>query len=85
MITSQSGSWPEGTFVLFELRPTRGAGKIRQVKADNQGKFKVPDMPLGEYCFKATADGWQSVIGVVIVSKTASRRSRVNFEMPLGV
>jgi len=54
VITSQSRGWPEGRFVIFELRPTRGAGKRRQVKADSQGAFKVADVPPGEYCFKAT-------------------------------
>jgi hypothetical protein len=85
VITSQSGGWPEGTFVTFELRPTRGAGKLRQVKANSRGSFKMPDMPPGEYCFKATADGWQSVVGVIVVTKTADPAARVSFEMLLGV
>lgn len=29
VIASQGGGWPEGTFALFELRPTRGAGKVK--------------------------------------------------------
>lgn len=85
VITSQSGGWPEGTFVIFELRATRGAGRLRQVKADSRGSFKMPDVPPGEYCFKATADGWQSVVGVIVVTKAADPAARVSFEMLLGV
>jgi hypothetical protein len=36
-ITSQGGEWPEGTFVLFELRPN-GKGKLRKMKT-------VPSLP----------------------------------------
>ena len=85
VITSQSGGWPEGTFVTLELRPTRGPRKLRQVQADGRGFFKMPDVPPGEYCFKATTDGWQSVVGVIVVTKSADPAARVSFEMPLGV
>jgi len=85
VITSRGGDWPDGTFVLFELRPTRGQGTLRQAKTDGRGAFKIPGVPPGEYCFKATADGWQSVVGVIVVTKEADPASRVSFEMLLGV
>jgi hypothetical protein len=85
VITSQSGGWPEGTFVIFELRPTRNRGKVRQVRTDSRGSFKIPDLPPGEYCFKATANGWQSVIGVIVMARDADAASKITFEMPLGV
>jgi hypothetical protein len=58
---------------------------LRQVKADSQGALKVPDVPPGEYCFKATVDGWQSVVGLIVVTQAADPASRVGFEMLLGV
>jgi hypothetical protein len=85
VIASQGGVWPDGIFVLFELRPTHGTNKLRQAKTDSRGSFKIPDVAPGEYCFKATADGWQSVVGVIIVSKASDPATRVSFEMPLGV
>jgi len=42
-------------------------------------------VPPGEYCFKATVDGWQSVVGVIVVTKSADPAARVSFEMLLGV
>jgi len=84
VIMSQSGGWPEGTFVLFELRPTRGAGKLRRVKTDSRGSFKVTDVPAGEYCFKATVDGWQSIAGVIVVTKAADPAARVRLDLNLG-
>lgn len=85
VVTSQGGDWPEGISVLVELRSARSAGTMKQARSDPRGSFKIPDVAPGEYCFKATADGWQSVVGVIIVSKTADPASRVNFEMLLGV
>src|SRR5262245_44386002 len=57
VITSQGGEWPDGVFVLFELRPNHGKSKLRQSKTDSRGSFKVSDVPPGEYCFKAAVDG----------------------------
>jgi hypothetical protein len=85
VITSQGGDWPDGISVLFELRPTHGAGKLKQVKTDSRGSFKMPDVPPGDYCFKATVDGWQSVVGVIVVTEAADPAARVSFEMLLGV
>ena len=85
-ITSQGGDWPEGIFVLLELRSADGgAGALKQAKTDAWGAFKIPDVPPGEYCFKATAEGWQSAVGVIVVSATADPTSKVSFEMLLGV
>lgn len=85
VISSEGGEWPEGTSVIFELRSTRDQGKVRQVRTDSRGSFKIPDLPPGEYCFKATANGWQSVMGVIVVARDADAASKITFEMPLGV
>lgn len=85
VITSQGGDWPEGTVVLLEVRPAHGAGAMRHAQTDSRGVFKIPNIAPGEYCFKATAEGWQSVVGLIVVSKTTDPATKVNFEMLLGV
>jgi carboxypeptidase family protein len=86
IVTSQAGDWPEGVSVLFEIRPMAEApSRPRGVRTDRRGHFEIPGVPAGEYCFKATTEGWQSVTGVIVVSPTADPDSRVNVEMPLGV
>jgi len=86
IVTSQAGDWPDGVSVLFEIRPRADASKgPKGVRADRRGYFKMSGVPAGEYCFKATAEGWQSVTGVIVVSPTADPASRVNFQMLLGV
>jgi hypothetical protein len=84
-ITSEAGEWPEGVEVLFEIRARTGDPTVHRAQADARGRFKIPNLPEGTYCFKATVIGWQSVYGVVIVSKKADRKSRIEFEMPLAV
>jgi hypothetical protein len=84
-LTSQVGEWPSDVTVLFELCAVGGAGPNRSVRTDASGRFRVRDVALGTYCFKATVEGWQSVLGVVIVSKTADRRRRIDFRMPRGL
>jgi len=79
------GDWPDGVSPLFEVRGRGDApSQRRQVRSDYRGYFKVPGLRAGEYCFKATVDGWQSVTGVIVVSPAADPASRVNFEMRLG-
>jgi hypothetical protein len=85
VIASQGGDWPDATFVTFEIRRADGTGETRSAKTDSRGFFNLPGVPTGRYCFKATVDGWQSVMGVLIVTQDADPGSRVAFEMPLGV
>lgn len=78
--------WPCLAPVQITVRlTTADAGKITRVQSDSRGFFRIPDVPAGEYCFKATAVGWQSVLGRIVVSKKAEPANRVTFVMPLGV
>jgi hypothetical protein len=36
------------------------------------------------FLFKATVDGWQSVVGVIVVTKAADPGARVRLDMNLG-
>jgi hypothetical protein len=83
IIASQTGPWPEGVLVLFEIRAKAGDATVRQVTSNEKGEFSVPDLPPGEYCFRAMVKGWQTVTGLVTVSDKAPRNAKLSFEMPL--
>lgn len=66
----------------FEIRDT--AGLVTTVKTDERGTFVIPGAKPGHYDFKATKNGFESVIGRVIVSKTAPRRNQIRVQLNLG-
>jgi len=76
--------WAEDSRVLFEIRGIDKEKKIRHTYADKYGVFEMSNVPEGQYCFKATVNGWDSVMGVIIVSKTADPKNEIVFEMKLG-
>ena len=48
------------------------------------GRFAISHVPEGTYTFKATKDGFQSVVGTLIVSKKADRQKTIRIEMTIG-
>ena len=54
--------------VLFEIRGPGTEQKIRHARTDKHGHFKISHVPQGTYQFKATLDGFQSVVGTIVVS-----------------
>jgi hypothetical protein len=71
--------------VLFEIRGPGDSERIRAAKTGAEGRFKIGRVPEGTYTFKATLDGFQSVVGTLVVSKKADRQKAIKIEMPLGV
>jgi hypothetical protein len=71
--------------VLFEIRGPGNLERIRAAKTGADGRFKIGRVPEGTYTFKATRDGFQSVVGTLVVSKKADRKKAIKIEMPLGV
>jgi hypothetical protein len=71
--------------VLFEIEGPGGDRKIRRATTDAHGRFKISHVPMGTYKFKATLNGFQSVMGTIVVSKAAGEKDDVKFEMPVGV
>jgi hypothetical protein len=69
--------------VTFEIRDE--SGRIRGVKTDEMGKFKVSEIAPGTYSFKATKDGFQSVVGKIVVAKKSNHKASIQLTMPLGV
>jgi hypothetical protein len=71
--------------VIFEIRGPGSSERIIAAKSDNKGHFEISHVREGAYTFKATKNGFQSVVGTLTVSKKADRQSTVTIEMPLGV
>jgi hypothetical protein len=76
--------WTKDVRVLFEIREA-GHNLIKKTYGDENGDFSMKNISDGRYCFKATVTGWQSVIGIIIVNKKAARKTKIVFEMRLGV
>lgn len=57
---------------------------LSTAKTDERGAFFVPDVKPGHYDFKTTKNGFESVVGRVIVSKAAPRRARIRVQLGLG-
>jgi hypothetical protein len=82
---NQDGEWPRGLFVYFEILPYGEEKGIRSAWSDQNGNFHIEDVSPGTYCFKATRDGWQSAMGIIIVSEKADPNETIEFVMYLGV
>lgn len=70
--------------VLFEIRGIKD-GLIKKTYAYENGNFGVKNVPDGQYCFKATVLGWQSVMGIIIIDKNASPKNKIVFKMMMGI
>jgi hypothetical protein len=83
-IITLSGYAPDGYEVLFEVRPRLRSGPIQTAKLDSKGRFQLKGLAPGQYCFKITAYGWESLVGVVEVDRQADGRSRLVLDLPIG-
>ena len=70
--------------VLLELQGPGSDKRIRSTRTDRQGRFQMRRVPNGTYRFKATLDGFQSVVGTIVVSKK-SKIKEIEIQMPFGV
>jgi hypothetical protein len=82
VVRDPSGSPLPGT--AFEIRDD-SSGKVWGAVTDKHGHFAISAVSHGTFSFKATRDGFQSVIGKITVSARASRKSRIRLILPLGV
>jgi hypothetical protein len=69
--------------VLVEFRDA--GGKIKATRTDSRGQFTFRSLRGGTYMFKTTLDGFQSVIGTVVLRKSVKKSDAIRIEMPLGV
>jgi hypothetical protein len=74
--------------VLLEIREKDinwNSHRIYKAYADKNGFFRFKHIKQGIYCFKTTLDGWQSVMGEIIVSDKAKGNSNILIEIGPGV
>ncbi len=60
-----------------------GTGLTQSVTADGQGRFRVPDMGVGEYELQASKTGFSTVVhkGITL---TVGAQSVIDFSLPVG-
>jgi hypothetical protein len=79
------GQWPDlpERYIRLQLKRS-GSDKVTfETFADQAGRFEIENVPEGRYCFFATALGWTSVIGVIVVDKKAAQERIVAFQVDL--
>lgn len=67
--------------VVFEIRGPGESEKVRGVRTDKQGRFRIKRVAPGKYLFKAGFDGFNGVVGTVIVSRQAESSQKIEIRM----
>jgi len=70
---------------LVEVRKADPDAKVQGATSDGIGRFRLRKVSEGEYGFKVTRDGFQSVFGRVRVSKHAPSDARFDIDLRQGV
>jgi hypothetical protein len=81
VVLDASGAEMDG--VVVEIRDE--AGRIRGTKTNSKGTFKLSGVSKGTYKFKVTMNGFQSVVGNIIISKKANKTDQMKIAMKVGV
>jgi len=71
--------------VLFEIEGPGTTRKIRHARTDKHGHFRISRVPRGTYRFKATLEGFQSVMGTIIVSDSKGASGEMAIHMSIGL
>jgi hypothetical protein len=71
--------------VLFELRGPGDSETIRSARTDSTGKFSLKHVRPGKYLFKASSQGYQSIVGILIVSARSGTEHSIALHMKPGV
>ena len=69
--------------VLVEVEDS--VGHLREATTDSKGRFTFRGVHNGHFRFKVTMNGFQSVVGVIILSNKAPRAADIRVVMHLGV
>lgn len=67
---------------MIQVKNT-GTGLTQTAVSDEQGRYRFPDLPIGEYQVQASTPGFQTVLhsGITL---TVGSNSVVDFKLPLG-
>ena len=71
--------------VVFEVRGPGSSKAIRSAQTGRYGRFRIRRLHPGTYTFKVTRDGFQSVAGQLVVSKTAPDNLPITVQLEPGV
>jgi outer membrane receptor protein involved in Fe transport len=79
-VTDASGAAVSGAKV--DVKNT-GTGITQNTSSDAQGRYSVPELPVGDYQIQAVASGFQNVVHTGI-TLTVGAQSVVDFSLPVG-
>ncbi|HEX4276997.1 MAG TPA: carboxypeptidase-like regulatory domain-containing protein, partial [Bryobacteraceae bacterium] len=79
-VTDTSGAAVSGAKV--DVKNT-GTGIIQNTSTDAQGRYSVPELPVGDYQIQAVAAGFQNVVHTGI-TLTVGAQSVVDLSLPVG-
>src|SRR5215469_14289301 len=79
-VTDNSGAAIPGATISAK---NNGTGITRTTASDNQGRYNVPDLAIGEYDVQSAKTGFQSVLRKSIVL-TVGAQPVVDFQLPVG-
>ncbi len=71
--------------VLFEIQGPGSDRKITSAQTNKRGRFKIAGVRPGTYAFKATLNGFQSVVGRIIVSDAAPEAREIRVTLKVGM
>jgi hypothetical protein len=81
IVLDPSGAEMDG--VIVELRNEKG--EIRGTKTNRRGALKLGGVPEGTYKLKVTMNGFQSLVGDIVVSKKAKDADLAKIVMKVGL
>ncbi|HWZ98656.1 MAG TPA: carboxypeptidase-like regulatory domain-containing protein [Candidatus Dormibacteraeota bacterium] len=79
-VTDQSGGVVAGVTITITSAET---GAVKTITTNDSGQYVVPDLAIGHYSIKATANGFKAVEQKDVVA-TVGDRLRIDFQMALG-
>ena len=83
-VTNEVGGWPEGARVVFQAFGPATRPLVRTAMAAPDGAFILEGLPAGEYCFEASADGWDPIDGLLYVSSRHPKGARIELSLLLA-
>jgi hypothetical protein len=83
-VTNEVGGWPEGARVVFQAFGPAARPLVRTAMAAPDGAFLLEGLPAGEYCFEASAEGWDPIEGLLYVSSKYPKGARIELSLPLA-
>ena len=83
-VANEVGGWPEGTRVIFQVFGPATGPIVRRAIAGADGAFRIDEVPPGEYCFEASAKGWDPVEGLLNVSSRNPKARTISLSLPLA-